>query len=46
VVAVGVFDSSSGSTNLLAWNNLTASKTISTGDVFRINAGDLDIDLD
>jgi len=46
VIAVGVFDSSSGSTNLLAWNNLTASKTISTGDVFRINAGDLDIDLD
>jgi len=44
VVAVGVFDGSSGS-NLLAWNNLTASKTISTGDVFRINAGDLDIDL-
>lgn len=44
VVAVGVFDASSGS-NLLAWNNLTASKTISTGDVFRINAGDLDIDL-
>lgn len=45
VVAVGVFDQSSGG-NLLAWNNLTASKTISTGDVFRINAGDLDIDLD
>jgi hypothetical protein len=45
VVAVGVFDASS-SGNLLAWNNLTASKTISTGDVFRINAGDLDIDLD
>ena len=45
VVAVGVFDQSS-SGNLLAWNNLTASKTISTGDVFRINAGDLDIDLD
>ena len=45
VVAVGGFDASS-SGNLLAWNNLTASKTISTGDVFRINAGDLDIDLD
>lgn len=45
VVAVGVFDASS-SGNLLAWNNLTASKTIATGDVFRINAGDLDIDLD
>jgi hypothetical protein len=44
VVAVGVFDASA-SGNLLAWNNLTASKTISTGDVFRINAGDLDIDL-
>lgn len=45
VVAVGVFDASA-SGNLLAWNNLSASKTISTGDVFRINAGDLDIDLD
>jgi hypothetical protein len=45
IVSVGVFDASS-SGNLLAWSNLTASKTIASGDVFRINAGELDIDLD
>lgn len=45
IVSVGVFDASS-SGNLLAWSNLTASKAIATGDVFRINAGELDIDLD
>lgn len=45
VVAVGVFDASSGG-NLLAYANLTANKTIDTGDVFRIPAGDLDITLD
>lgn len=42
VVAVGVFDASS-SGNLLAYGNLTASKTVSTGDVFRFNAGAIDI---
>ena len=41
---VGVFDASS-SGNLLAWAALTASKTVSSGDVFRFAAGDLDITL-
>jgi len=41
---VGVFDASS-SGNLLGWAALTASKTVSSGDVFRFDAGDLDITL-
>jgi hypothetical protein len=44
VVAVGVFDALT-SGNLLAYGNLTSSKTIASGDVFRIPAGDLDITL-
>ena len=44
VVAVGIFDASS-SGNLLAYANLTASKVVSTGDVFRFNTGDLDVTL-
>ena len=44
VVAVGILDASSGG-NLLAYANLTASKTVSSGDVFRFDAGDLDITL-
>lgn len=44
VVAVAVIDSAS-SGNMLAYASLTASKTIATGDVFRIPAGDLDITL-
>ena len=44
VVAVGIFDAST-SGNLLAYANLTASKTVSSGDVFRFNAGDVDITL-
>lgn len=44
VVAVGIFDASS-SGNLLAYANLTTSKVVSTGDVFRFNTGDLDITL-
>jgi len=44
VVAVGIFDASS-SGNLLAYANLTASKVVSTGDVFRFNSGDLDVTL-
>ena len=44
VVAVGIFDAAS-SGNLLAYANLTTSKTVSTGDVFRFNAGDVDITL-
>lgn len=42
---VGVYDASSGG-NLLAYAALTSSKTIETGDVFRVPAGDLDITLD
>ena len=44
VVAVGIFDASTGG-NLLAYANLTTSKTVSSGDVFRFNAGDVDIAL-
>ena len=44
VTSVGIFDALSGG-NLLAYANLTASKVVSTGDVFRFNAGDLDITL-
>ena len=42
---VGVFDASSGG-NLISYAALTTSKTIETGDVLRIPAGDLDITLD
>ena len=45
VVAVAILDASS-SGNMLAYATLSASKPISTGDVFRIPAGDLDITLD
>ena len=45
VVAVAVLDGSGGSANMLAYASLTSSKTIATGDVFRIPAGDLDISL-
>ena len=44
IVAVGVFDAST-SGNLLAFGNLTASKSIVSGDVLRVPAGDLDINL-
>jgi hypothetical protein len=42
VVAVAVFDNSS---NMIAYANLSANRTIGNGDVFRIPAGDLDITL-
>ena len=42
---VGVMDASTGG-NLMAYAALSSSKTISTGDVFRVPAGDLDITLD
>lgn len=42
---VGVWDASTAG-NLLAYAALTSSKTIETGDVFRVPAGDLDITLD
>ena len=44
ITHIGVMDASS-SGNLLAYGTLTASKTISSGDVFRIPLGDLDIPL-
>tara|TARA_R110000796_G_scaffold19029_11_gene57284 strand:+ start:4662 stop:5048 length:387 start_codon:yes stop_codon:yes gene_type:complete len=45
VTHVGVMDAST-SGNLMAYAALTSSKTISTGDVFRVPVGDLDITLD
>jgi len=45
VTHVGIWDASSAG-NMLAYAALTASKTISSGDVFRIPTGDLDITLD
>jgi hypothetical protein len=44
VVAVGILDALSGG-NLLAYANLDTSKVVSNGDVFRFDAGDLDITL-
>ena len=44
ITSVGVFDALT-SGNLLAFGNLTASKTIASGDVLRIPTGDLDITL-
>ena len=44
VTHCGVFDAAS-SGNLLGWAALTASNTVSSGDVFRFDAGDLDITL-
>jgi hypothetical protein len=41
----GIYDASSGG-NLIAYAALSSSKTIETGDVFRVPAGDLDITLD
>lgn len=45
IVAVAVLDASS-SGNIIAYASLSANKTIATGDVLRIPAGDLDITLD
>ena len=45
VTHVGVFDASTAG-NLMAYAELTSSKAIETGDVFRVPAGDLDITLD
>jgi hypothetical protein len=45
VTHVGVFDASTGG-NLIAYAALTTSKSIDTGDVLRLPAGDLDITLD
>jgi hypothetical protein len=45
IVAAGVFDAST-SGNLLAFADLTAAKTIGSGDVLRFDAGTLIITLD
>ncbi len=45
IVAAGVFDAASAG-NLIAFANLTTSKTIDSGDVLRFNTGELDITLD
>ena len=42
---VAVWDNLTGG-NMLFYGALTASKTIASGDVFRVPAGDLDITLD
>jgi hypothetical protein len=44
IVAMAIFDASTAG-NMLAWADLTTSKTIATGDVLRIPTGDLDITL-
>jgi hypothetical protein len=45
VTHIGIYDAST-SGNLLAYAALTSSKSISSGDVFRIPTGDIDITLD
>lgn len=45
ITHVAVFDASSGG-DQIAYAALTTSKTIATGDVLRVPAGDLDITLD
>ena len=45
ITHVAVFDASTGG-NQIAYATLTTSKTIATGDVLRVPAGDLDITLD
>ena len=44
IVAAAVFDAASGG-NMLAWANLTANKTISSGDVFRFPASNFTVTL-
>jgi len=45
VTYAAIYDAVSGG-NLLAYGALTTSKTIASGDVLRIHAGDFDINLD
>jgi hypothetical protein len=45
ITFAAIYDALSGG-NLLAYGALTTSKTIDNGDVFRIPAGDFDINLD
>lgn len=44
IQAFGVFDQLTGG-NLLAWCDATVFKTVSSGDTYKIAAGDLDITL-
>ena len=44
VVSMGIFDAAT-SGNMLAYGNLTVSKSVSAGDVFRFNANSIDITL-
>lgn len=44
VVAIGIHDAASNG-NLIAWADLTASKTVDNGDTLQIPIGDLDITL-
>ena len=45
ITHVGIYDASTAG-NLLDWAELSASKAIDTGDVFRVPAADYDITLD
>jgi len=45
ITSIGIYDASTAG-NLLAYANLSSSKTIASGDVFRIPTGDIDITLD
>lgn len=45
IVGVGLFDAASGG-NLLWWGPLTASKTVSSADVFQFGIGALSLSLD
>lgn len=45
IVAAGLYDASS-SGNLLIWNNLTANKTVTSGDTISFPAGNIDFTLD
>ena len=45
ITDVAIFDAVTGG-NMIGYATLTTAKTISTGDVFRIPVGDLDVTLD
>jgi hypothetical protein len=45
ITSIAIFDAVTGG-NMIGYAALTSSKTIATGDVFRIPLGDLDVTLD
>jgi hypothetical protein len=45
IVSVGLFDASTAG-NLLWYGDLTQSKTVNNGDIFKISAGNLTVSLD